>query len=105
MATLQKEKEMGIRACFGKGELTDEAVKMFAKSNLYVPILQDDLVKQLKSMIGLLDSLTGPGSIASEGYCAVLSMIKENKTTLANIATRTEAAWAKIAYFADRLFQ
>ena len=80
-------------------------MKNFAKTDLFVPISHNNLLKQLKFMMSLLYLLTRMDSIASEGYRAVKQIVKENKQKLANIASRGKATWAKITYFADSLFQ
>ena len=52
----------------GKPGLDEEGVKVFAKSDLTLPQLLEDLQKQVSSMIKFLNLPTGAGSIASSGY-------------------------------------
>ena len=92
---------------FGKHDINDQEIWMFAKSDLYIPESFDDLVKHLHIMINFLDLLTGAQSIASQGYRASLNKVKALKMQLIapDNSSLTKMLWAKIAFFGDGAFQ
>jgi hypothetical protein len=57
MCRPQKEKEFINRSTFGKVDLGDEGVKLFAKSDLHIPKSFDELAKQLDCTVKFLQLL------------------------------------------------
>jgi len=102
----QKEREFLIRSAFGGEDLGDEGVKMFAKTDLYIPKTSDELQKQLETLLGLLKLLNGEENIAIQGYQLGLGQIIKHQTSLAMIeAQENKGMWAKLAFMMDTTFQ
>lgn len=101
----QKEKEFIIRSTFGKTDLGDEGVKLFAKSDLHVPKSFDELAKQLDCTVKFLQSLNGVHNIGVQGYQTALKFLHENEQELAQLATRRPSVWAQLAFAFDTVFQ
>ena len=104
--TSAKMNEIIIKNAFGgKPGLDEEGVKVFAKQDLTLPRSLEDLQKQVSSMIKFLNLLTGAGSIASSGYRKFGDIIDEYDMKLSELAEEVEGLWARLAHFADCVFQ
>jgi hypothetical protein len=101
----QKEKEFIIRSTFGKTDLGDEGVKLFAKSDLHVPKSFDELAKQLDCMVKFLQLLNGTHNIGVQGYQTALRILHGNEQELAQLATRRPSVWSQLAFAFDTAFQ
>ena len=102
-----KEREALLRARFGKDDMDEEGIKMFAKSDLYLPRSFDELTKQVATMVQFLDMLTGTNSLASEGYRALQRKLEDLEMPLISHenSSGSKLLWAKIAFFGDGIFQ
>ncbi len=67
---------MSIRYLCGGKPIDEEVVRALSNSDLYIPTSLDDLMKQIKFTIQLLDLITGRDSIASGGYTEALRQLE-----------------------------
>lgn len=101
----QKEKEFVIRLTFGKLDLGDEGIKLFAKSDLHIPKSFDKLVKQLDCLIKLLKLLNGTNNIGQQGYQTAQTFLHKNKQEQAQLATQRASIGVQLAFAFDAALQ
>lgn len=100
-----KETQDLIRSMFGKGTIDDETVKLYAKTDLYLPKEFDELHRQVISMLKFLDMLTGRKSIASDGYREALRLMDKLSDELIEAEAHVNMLWVRLGYFFDMVFQ
>jgi hypothetical protein len=96
---------LALRSAFGKKTLDDETLKDFAKAELYVPSCLEELEQQLIHAIKFLSLLFERSDLAAAGYRAMLEFVDRNFVLLSDIGASDPLLFAKLAYFADQVFQ
>jgi hypothetical protein len=97
--------EQTIKSLFGDGKLSDEAVKHYAKSELYLTNDVELFDIQLRTCIDFLDLLTHSKGIACDGYRRGYSIFRGNKGRIRDLCRADKLFCMKFGYFLDRVFQ
>jgi hypothetical protein len=97
--------EQTIKSLFGDGKLSDEAVKHYAKSELYLTNDVELFDIQLRTCIEFLDLLTHSKGIACDGYRRGYSIFRGNKGRIRDLCRADKLFCMKFGYFLDRVFQ
>jgi hypothetical protein len=97
--------EQTIKSLFGDGKLSDEAVKYYSKSELYLTNDVDLFDIQLSTCIDFLDLLTAHRGIAGDGYRRGYTIFRGNKGRIRDLCRADKLFCVKFAYFLDRVFQ
>jgi hypothetical protein len=97
--------EQTIKSLFGDGKLSDEAVKYYSKSELYLTNDVDLFDIQLRTCIDFLDLLTHRKGIACDGYRRGYSIFRGNKGRIRDLCRADALFCVKFGYFLDRVFQ
>jgi hypothetical protein len=97
-------REQAIKDMFGDGKLTENAIKEFSSTKLFVPSTKSETEDQLKIVIRFLDLLTGEQSIASVGYRLGLSLLQKKGRMFAKAVAEDKAFFVKYVYLLDCTF-
>jgi hypothetical protein len=97
--------EQTIKSLFGDGKLSDEAVKYYSKSELYLTNDVDLFDIQLSTCIAFLDLLTARRGIASDGYRRGYTIFRGNKGRICDLCRADKLFCVKFGYFLDRVFR
>jgi hypothetical protein len=97
--------EQTIKSLFGDGKLRDEAVKHYAKNELFLTNDVELFDIQLWTCIEFLDLLTHSKGVACDGYRCGYSIFRGNKGRIRDLCCADRLFCVKFGYFLDPVFQ
>jgi hypothetical protein len=97
--------EQTIKSCFHDGKLSNEAVKHYAKSELYLTNDVELFDIQLWTCTKFLDLLTHSKGIPCDGYRRGYSIFLGNKGQIHDLCRADKLFCIKFGYFLDHVFQ
>jgi hypothetical protein len=100
-----KERQNKILAMFGDQEINDDTAKHYADAKLFIAHDLDSFRHQLDTCIASLELFTAPRGVASEGYRALRTLIRERPQYFREQFRRDQSFGVKLGSLVDKVFQ